>query len=120
MDKILKASIILLVCAALGFSCEEKRPDEILTAAEMVQIMRELYVVEEKVNRLAVARDSAKQVAAFLNGKVFAAAGTTDSTFRRSIDYYMERPKEMERIYTALVDTLQLQEQRAPYRVDEP
>jgi hypothetical protein len=48
--------------------------------------------------------------------RVFAEAAVSDSVFRRSLDYYMERPRELERIFSALVDTLQLREQRTPYR----
>ena len=36
----------------------------------------------------------------------------SDSVFKKSFDYYMDRPKEMELIYTALVDSLSLMEQR--------
>jgi len=85
----------------------------------MVQIIGDLYVAEEKVNNLALSRDSAKSVFHVMGQKVFENAALSDSTFKRSFDYYMEHPREMELIYTALVDTLQLREQRAPYRPDE-
>ena len=49
-----------------------------------------------------------------MENKVFEKAAISDSLFRKSFDYYMERPREMELIYTALVDSLQLKEQRAP------
>ena len=80
--------------------------------------MQELYIAEEKVNHLALSRDSAKQVAEIMDYKVFENAAVTDTVFQKSLDYYMERPKELELIYTALVDTLQLREQRAPFRAD--
>lgn len=80
--------------------------------------MQELYIAEEKVNHLGLSRDSAKMVAEVMDIKVFDRAGANDSIFRKSFDYYMERPKEMELIYTALVDTLQLREQRAPFSTD--
>lgn len=95
-------------------SCAEKRAEGILTKAQMVKVMQELYVAEEKVNELALSRDSAKEVFPVMRDKVFENAGIRDSVFKKSLDYYMERPKEMELIYTALVDTLQLREQRAP------
>lgn len=81
--------------------------------------MEELYIAEEKVNQLVLSRDSAKSVFNVMSQKVFESAAVNDSIFKRSFDYYMERPKEMELIYTALVDTLQLREQRAPFRPDE-
>lgn len=95
-------------------SCGEKAPEDILSRAEMVQIMEELYIAEEKVNQLGVSRDSSVRVATLMGQKVFENAAVTDTVFRKSFDYYMEHPREMELIYTALVDTLQLREQRAP------
>jgi hypothetical protein len=86
----------------------------------MVQVMQEVYLAEEKVNYLALPRDSAKHVAGVLTAKVFEEAAVQDSVFKKSFDYYMEHPREMELIYTALVDTLQLREQRAPFRPDQP
>lgn len=85
----------------------------------MVKIMEEMYLAEEKVNHLALSRDSSKKVFSAMGAKVFERAAVSDSVFRRSFDYYMEHPGEMELIYTALVDTLQLREQRAPFRPDQ-
>ena len=80
----------------------------------MVDIMEDLYIAEEKVNYLALSRDSAMEVATLMEKKVFEKAAIKDSLFLKSFDYYMEHPREMELIYTALVDSLQLREQRAP------
>ena len=54
-----------------------------------------------------------------MGAKVFENAATSDSAFKRSFDYYMERPRQMEVIYSALVDTLQLREQRAPVNTEQ-
>ena len=107
-----------LVLAALAWmaSCAEKAPEGILSKQEMVQVMEELYIVEEKINHLSLSRDSAKEVFTVIEKKVFENAAVQDTVFRKSFDYYMEHPKEMELIYTALVDTLQLREQRATFR----
>lgn len=110
--------LLLLFTAVSLASCGKKVPPGILSKQEMVQIMEELYISEEKVNQLALSRDSAKNVFGVISAKIFEDAAVTDSTFRKSFDYYMERPQEMELIYTALVDTLQLREQRAPFRTD--
>ncbi len=108
----------MLLTAIMATSCGEKRPAGILSQEEMVQVMEELYINEEKVNQLSRARDSAKQIATVMDRRVFEDAGLTDSVFRKSFDYYMERPHQMELIYTALVDTLQLRGQRTPYQPD--
>lgn len=101
-------------------SCGEKRPEGILTREQMVEVMEEVYIAEEKVNQLGLPRDSSREIASIMTSKVFEKAGVKDSVFKRSFDYYMEHPRQMELIYSALVDTLQLREQRAPFRPDEP
>jgi hypothetical protein len=47
-----------------------------------------------------------------MKDKAFARAGTHDSTFKRSLEFYARTPKEIDDIYTALIDTLNLHEQR--------
>ena len=101
-------------------ACAEKSDyKDILSKQEMVKIMEELYIAEEKVNHLALSRDSASQVFSVLKARVFQNAALSDTLFKKSFDYYMERPKELELIYSALVDTLQLREQRAPFLPDQ-
>ena len=113
--------LIFWLAAMAGLvSCGDRRPEHVLSKAEMVKIMEEMYIAEEKVNHLALSRDSAKEVFSVMGAKVFERAAVSDSVFKRSFDYYMEHPREMELIYTALVDTLQLREQRAPFRPDQP
>ncbi|MEX2233851.1 MAG: DUF4296 domain-containing protein [Cyclobacteriaceae bacterium] len=114
----IKTFFFLAALASIS-SCTEKNPAGILSKQEMVQVMEELYIAEEKINHLALSRDSSKKVFTEIEAMVFEKAAVHDSVFRRSFDYYMERPKDMELIYTALVDTLQLREQRAPFRPDQ-
>jgi hypothetical protein len=107
---------VFLLPALLGLllSCERSaRPEGILSHTEMVRTLTEIYVVEEKVNRLGLIRDSSEKVFDSLRARIFRNMSYPDSVFKRSLDYYTDRPKEMEVIYTALVDSLQLREQRA-------
>jgi hypothetical protein len=80
----------------------------------MVAVMSELYIVEQKVSTLGLKRDSLEQIAIVMKDKVFAKAGITDSVFRKSLDFYADRPQDLELIYTSLVDSLNLKEQRIP------
>jgi hypothetical protein len=99
----------------LGLSCCNKKsaPEGILSQDEMVAVMSELYIAEQKISTLGVKRDSLSQIFGVMKEKVFAKAGVTDSVFRKSLNYYMDHPREMEVIYTSLVDSLNLREQRA-------
>jgi hypothetical protein len=100
--------------AVVFCSCEktEERPADILSHEEMVRVLAEVYIAEQKVTNLALGVDSAQAVFEQMKGRVFEAAGVPDSTFKKSFDFYMNRPKELEQIYSVLVDSLQLREQR--------
>jgi hypothetical protein len=104
------AICMLILCCSCSDSDRSK--DDILTREEMVKALTEIYLAEQKVNRLGVARDSAEREFARFKQVVFKKIEVSDSVFKRSFDYYMDRPKEMEIIFTALVDSLSLMEQR--------
>jgi hypothetical protein len=97
----------------LGNACDQADQDAaVLSHAEMVKILTEIYLTEQKVNRFGLARDSAEHEFDRFKKVVFKKENISDSVFRKSFNYYMDRPKEMELIYTALVDSLSLMEQR--------
>lgn len=99
----------LLACAA----CETKAPPEgVLSQAEMVQALKTLYIAEEHVSRFGLKPDSARKYFARLESRLFDRMGIEPDTFERSFDYYVQNPDEWEQVYSALVDTLNLEEQR--------
>lgn len=104
----------------LLFACQkDDRPEEILTPEQMVASLTELYVMEAKVSNIPVNRDSTLQIAAYLESKTFDKLGITDSLFKKSYSYYLDRPEEMEKIYSVLIDSLNLREQRAGTPMEE-
>lgn len=107
---------VCIVFLGLIFSCQqaEQKPKDVLTPEQMIGILAEVYITEQKIVNLALSPDSALLVFDQMQGKVFEVTGIPDTVFKKSIDYYMERPKELEQIYTGLVDSLQLREQRVP------
>jgi hypothetical protein len=111
-----KHSLVAWLIAGSGVlyiaSCEQKRTEGILSHKEMVQVLTEIYIAEDKINRLSLEPDSSRQIFAQMKSKIETKTGIPDSVLKRSLDYYMEHPVEMERIYTALVDSLNLKEQR--------
>jgi hypothetical protein len=106
---------ISVICMLYGYTgCTDpgNKTQHILSRAEMVRTLTEIYLSEQRINRLGLPRDSAEYQFEFLKHVIFERAGVSDSVFKNSFDYYMDRPKEMERIYTALVDSLSLMERR--------
>jgi len=84
----------------------------------MVATLSELYIGEQKISTLGISRDSLRTVFGAMKGDIFDRVGTdihtqvNDSVFKKSFDYYMGHPQTLEKIYTALIDTLNLHEQR--------
>ena len=104
--------VFLLVTVFFSACSKNPRPKGILSEQEMVKILTEVYIHEEKVSRLGLKHDSAILVTDQFKRKIFEEAGTTDSVFKRSINYYWDQPKEMERIYDIMIDSLNLREQK--------
>jgi hypothetical protein len=104
----------VFVVLLLFFSCRglDKDNQPVLTRSQMVKALTEIYISEQRINRLGLPRDSAEVEFRRFKEIIFENIGVSDSVFKRSFNYYMDRPKEMEMIYTALVDSLSLMEQR--------
>jgi hypothetical protein len=96
-------------------ACEPKKEVEgrILSQHEMVNTLLDVYITEQKVTVLTLPRDSSELLFKKLNAKVLESRNVPDSVLKKSFDYYLARPKELEKIYTALVDSLNLREQRS-------
>ena len=103
------ATVILL---SLSCSKKERVPEGVLSQGQMVSVLSELYIVEQKISTLGVKRDSLTQLFDAMKGRVFEETGVQESVFEKSLDYYVDHPKSLEEIYTVLIDSLNLREQR--------
>lgn len=99
----------------LATACGSKKESEegVLTRPEMVSTLLEVYVAEQKIVTLNLPRDSAEFLFKKLNAKVLESKNVSDSLLKKSFDYYLANPKQLEEIYSALVDSLNLREQRS-------
>jgi Domain of unknown function (DUF4296) len=94
-------------------ACENnKQPPGILSENEMVKVMSELYITEEKVKHLAIRPDSAQKAFDIIEGQIFKKSGVDDSVFKKSYRFYAQDPVKLQHLYTALIDSLSLREQR--------
>ena len=93
-------------------SKKERAPEGILTQGQMVGVLAELYIIEQKISTLGIKRDSLTLIFAAMKGRVFEETGIQESVFNKSLDYYVDHPKSLEEIYTILIDSLNLREQR--------
>jgi hypothetical protein len=102
-----------IIAGIMLFSCSgKKKHSDILSPKQMVEALTNVYLGEQKVARLGLTTDSSIKVFDRIEKSLLQQSGTSDSVFRKSFDYYVDRPKELEQIYTAVIDTLSLREQR--------
>lgn len=105
--------VLLVLVSCCLWSCDSnERPQGILSEKEMVPMLIDVYISEGRVSSLSLKRDSSLKVFEDLEVKLFEKYNTTDSIYRASMIYYYDRPKQMEKIYEVVLDSLNLREQR--------
>lgn len=108
-----RAAALALTLLLGAFGCaKEGKPRGLLTKEQMVTLMADMYLAEQKLSTVGVPRDSVILIMNEMSTLIFEKSGTADSVFRMSFDYYLQHPVEMEEIYTVLIDSLNLREQR--------
>ena len=105
--------LVIAMLIALIQCKEEQKPAGIMNEEEMVDLLVELYLAEAKISLTGIRRDSANKLFLPYEEAIIAARGITDSTLNKNYDYYFQHPDELEHILDAVMDTLNLREQRA-------
>lgn len=104
---------IPLVVVVLMIGCgPEKTPQGVLSEQQMVKVLTEIYLAEEKAGHIGIPYDSVKKIFPAFEARVFENEGISDTVFRKSMEYYKANPKKLEHIYAALIDSLNFQAQR--------
>ena len=101
----------LLLSAWLLMTCtapEDKKPDNLINADQMANILTEVHLTETRVSRLSLrSSDSSNIVYKQLEAKFLKKFGVDTASFRASYVFYSSHPREMEQIYKRVVDNLQ-------------
>lgn len=105
--------MVIAMLIALIQCKEEQKPAGIMNEEEMVSLLVELYLAEAKISLTGIRRDSANKLFLPYEESIIVSRGITDSTLNQSYDYYFQHPDELEHILDAVMDTLNLREQRA-------
>ncbi|MFN3839664.1 MAG: DUF4296 domain-containing protein [Cyclobacteriaceae bacterium] len=105
-------SILTAMVVISVLSCTPQRPPGVLSEQQMVNVLMEIYQDEEKISRAYIPYDSVTIISPLIRQRILRRVNVTDSVFKISMHYYMLHPKELDRIYGALVDSLSFREQR--------
>ncbi len=106
-------NILYILVFLFLFSCSDKKkkPDWVLDKAVMVDYLVDMHMLEGKLTKLGLAKDSTQQLYDAFEKKLFKKHGLVDSVYYKSFNYYLEYPEALSEIYTAVVDSLSHKEQ---------
>jgi hypothetical protein len=110
------ALIILwsLVAGLVCFSCgKEERPKDILAEEQLTEIMIEFYLGEARLNRFVIPYDSANKLFIPFEKSVLKKHGVSDSSLQKTYQYYFDHPKQLQKVYEIVIDSLSLRERKA-------
>ncbi len=110
--------LMILIIGSLFGSCQrDNRPVGVLSPPELSKLMVEIYLAEARAAGNGLPRDSAAKYFAPQEQKIFAKAGVSESTIRVTYQYYIDHPQKFEKIYDAVIDSLNLREQKEKTRI---
>lgn len=114
-NKIPALMIVWSLASGLLFvSCDkEKPPTDILSQDELTKIMIEFYLGEAKLSNYALPYDSASKLFIPYEESVLKKYNVPDSTLLKTYQYYFDHPRELEKIYDIVIDSLNLREKKA-------
>jgi Domain of unknown function (DUF4296) len=107
---------LICVITILFFSAacqQEKTPPGILSKKEYAEYLVNVYIAEAKLNTYAITPDSAMALFQPFEASLLQKFGKSDSVVQKTNQYYLSHPEQLEEIYTAVIDTLNLLEQKA-------
>ena len=106
---------IILFTAIILFSCakeeDREKPEWLLEKDKMIGFLIDLHVIEAKLGRLGIKRDSIDKLFEVYEKQLFSKHQINDSIYYKSYKYYLDDVKEMKEIYVAVVDSLNVREQ---------
>lgn len=104
---------VLVLCYILLLGCsKDKVPEDVLPKDKMISLVIDMYLAESKVSNLGLNRDSSLAIFEVYEDTLLQKHGVEESVYRQSFSYYYDNPDKMESIYEAVLDTLNLHEQR--------
>lgn len=91
---------------------QQKLPEGVLTRQQMTALLVDVYLAEARLSSYTIPNDSSFKLYRPFQDSLLKKMNISDSSVKKSYQYYFEHPKEFEMIYDAVIDTLSLREQK--------
>jgi hypothetical protein len=108
MIKLFYISFLFIILGCSGNI--KKLPEGIMTKDQMVAYLIDLQLTEAKIASLKLPEDTVKLFYDQVEKELYKRHHISDSTYLKSISYYLYDVKGIEEIYSAVVDSLSLRE----------
>ena len=95
-------------------SCIEKQTDEeknVLSQEQLASLLIQIYIAEASADNLPYAKDSSIKYFLPFEQNLLKSKSISDSVLRKTYQYYFAHPKELEKVYGVVIDSLVLKEQ---------
>lgn len=99
----------LFIILLLASACSRKDteiPPGVLTREEMVRVLIDVHLLEAKIKKLYLPKDSSQVVYNHYEHLLFTDLGITRETYHQSMEFYMDEIGEMKSIYDVVTDSL--------------
>lgn len=101
---------LTLLSLFIGCAPVDEKPDNLIPADKMANVLAEIHIAESKVSRLNIrSTDSANVVYKRLERGIFKKFAVDTSAYNKSYAYYSSHPAELEALYQQVVAKLQKQ-----------
>ena len=109
----LRSMFLIPVLLVFLVSCMEKdpKPDNLIPVAKMKEILTDMHYADAYAFQEYRA-DSIYRAAAGMYLDIFEKYGVDTAAFNRSFNYYVEHPKLLDKMYEAMIDSLNAREGR--------
>lgn len=107
--KLVRNSVFLILFLLIFVNCskkEQKLPPNVLTHQEMVRVLIDVHILEAKIKKLYLPKDSSQKVYDHYEGMLFDELGITPEQYNESTEYYVDHLDLMKGVYDEVVDSL--------------
>lgn len=104
---------MIFCVVACGWSCQPQRPAHVLDRDQLAALLIDLYLAESRINLQSLPADSGYKYFIPFEDSLFKKRALNDSLLRTTYQYYLSHPQDLEQVYAAVVDSLNLRLQKA-------
>jgi len=106
----MRRSFYFIICIILGCNTPDQTPDTLLNEVVMSNILLDVHLLESKINTLGKKGDTSFQIYDHFEKLILEKHGVDSLVYTQNLAYYLEHPSLLEKVYTAIIDSLLLRE----------